>query len=255
MDLSHAGKPLSYEIAFLHAAFTAGDSPVASKGDACTELVLKTQALAIIVLLARGDSDGFHHNLIRSALWRRSFLEMLRDAAVNDAYHQCASRIQGIHGALAARDFDTALNIVRLTPTDFRKQMEYEDDYCIARLTHHLLVNDLAEDEVANLIARYAELDDEEAPRLRVLRAILDADSVAFGAAFADLIDARAMAIEADRERGQLEDAEVLAHRYVYIEGLALLNLAERHGIMIDDEYRFCPPAARAPMQRPFPGG
>ncbi len=254
MNLSAAGQPLSYEIAFLAAGLDAAQLPDPSVGNAVVEMIDKTQALAIIVLLARGDSDGFYHNLIRSAIWRRRFLGRLSEAGIDDAYHQCAGRIQGLYGALAARDFSLAEDIVGLTPVEFRPTMEYEDDYCYARLVHHLVVDSLSADQQSDLLQRYAAADDEEAPRIAVLQALLQRDGEAFGEAFSDLVAARTDAIAADRKRGQLEDAEVIAHRHVYVEGLALLSLSERCGLRIADEYAYCPREARVPMKRPFPG-
>ncbi len=39
----------------------------------------------------------------------------------------------------------------------------------------------------------------------------------------------------------------------VFVEGLALLGLAERRGMSTEAEYVFCPAEAREPASLPFP--
>ena len=72
--------------------------------------------------------------------------------------------------------------------------------------------------------------------------------------AFADLLHARDLEIEAAKEAGQLEEPHVVALRRVFVEGLAILRLAERRGLRTEREYRYCPSLARTPMRTPFPG-
>ena len=46
----------------------------------------------------------------------------------------------------------------------------------------------------------------------------------------------------------------MIAERQVYIDGLALLRIAERLSFTVQAEYLYMPSLARVPMQRPFPG-
>jgi hypothetical protein len=91
-------------------------------------------------------------------------------------------------------------------------------------------------------------------PRLDTARTLASRDRAGFDEAFDWLLDARAAEIEANRERGQLETPEVEAERRVFVEGLAVLRLAEMRGLATQREYRYCPSLARVPMQAPFPG-
>ena len=51
-----------------------------------------------------------------------------------------------------------------------------------------------------------------------------------------------------------MEDPEIVAQRQVFVEGLAILRLAERRGLTTQAEYQYCPSLARVPMRTPFPG-
>jgi hypothetical protein len=46
----------------------------------------------------------------------------------------------------------------------------------------------------------------------------------------------------------------MMAERQVYVEGLALLQIATRLKFATQNEYQYCPSLARVPMQKPFPG-
>ena len=45
-----------------------------------------------------------------------------------------------------------------------------------------------------------------------------------------------------------------MAERQVYVEGLAMLRIADRLGLKTQGEYLYCPSLARVSMQKPFPG-
>lgn len=254
MELEQVAQPLSYEIAFFIQGLDNPDMPLHEKGDLTQSLIYKNQALAIIVLLVQGYSDGFYHNLIRSANLRKKFLSELDQDNISDAYHQCSGRIQGLIGAIVAKDFDLARKIIRLTPQEFKKTMEYEDDYCYAQLLHHLISPSLEQQSIDSLVDRNEVFSGEEQPRVLVVKAILARDDVKFNEEFTTLLAAHEEIIEEEKKRGKMEEADVRTHWEVYLEGLALLNLAEKNGINVNTEYLYCPSAARVAMRKPFPG-
>jgi hypothetical protein len=92
------------------------------------------------------------------------------------------------------------------------------------------------------------------AARADVLRAIITGKADAFEQAFARLLQERTQEIDADQERGQTEDVVIVAQRRIFVEGVALLNLAESHGIATATDYLMCPSIARVRMVRPFTG-
>ena len=89
--------------------------------------------------------------------------------------------------------------------------------------------------------------------RLEVAKALVQRSQPDFDNAFEALLDARRKFILAAIQRAQIEDPVVLAERQVYIEGLALLRLAQRQGLQTMPHYLYCPSLARRPMRAPLP--
>tara|TARA_R110002167_G_scaffold55802_10_gene158464 strand:+ start:6308 stop:7072 length:765 start_codon:yes stop_codon:yes gene_type:complete len=253
MDFEQIGEALSYEIAFFMQGLDNPDMPQHEKGDLINKLIDQTQSLAIIVLLVQGNSNGFYHNLIRAALLRKRFLTELKEAGKTQVYHQCSGRIQGFLCAAAAQDLNLAKEIAQLSPPQFEKQMEYEEDYCYAQLLYHLVAQHLNDTQIQTLITRYEDLSGESI-RVNVINAIMKKNLNDFEDAFEELIVEQEELIEKNEKRGQLDTPEVLAQRKIYIEGVALINLAKIHGINITTHYQYCPANSLVAMTAPFPG-
>ena len=45
-----------------------------------------------------------------------------------------------------------------------------------------------------------------------------------------------------------------MAYRFIWFEGLALLRLAERAGLKVEEPLLYCPPLARVPMKTEYDG-
>src|SRR5262249_7195515 len=107
--------------------------PLDQLGDVTESVTAKLRAAAIILLVADGDSDGYYHNLMRSARCRLAYLQRCHAAGHDAEYHQASSRSGGFMDAVAAADFAAARQIVALSPLEWLKGREYEDDYCFAQ--------------------------------------------------------------------------------------------------------------------------
>src|SRR5207249_7380990 len=139
MKLTEYLDSLSYDIGFWLAGIKNPDYPIGQLGDLSMEVSTKLRAAAIIVLVAKGDSDTFFHNLIRSANCRVTYLERLRDVRITDDHHQASGRVSGLVDAVAASDFVTARQIATLSPREWMNGHEYEDDFCYAQILHGLI--------------------------------------------------------------------------------------------------------------------
>ena len=253
MDLMQLGEDLSFGVAFEVQGLA--DKPIgsAAHGSLVQSLILKTQALANLVLLAKGDTNKFHHNHIRASILRRDFLASLRDSGLDDVYHQCAGRIAGLLSGITSRSWGLVTEIIRLTPNKFRERMEYEDDFLFAAALMRLADKDSAPLTMDQVRQRTEDVDiGAMAARFDAVFAIDYQDAIRFDESFREVIFNRAEEIEGDKQRGQLEEADVIGHRLVFTEGMALLSLAQRHGVSTDDEYRFCPSLGRAEMTKTF---
>lgn len=255
MILADYLEPLAYDIAFWTIGLVSPDARPEELGGLSNELVRKLRAAAIIVLLTRADVDGYCHNLIRAARARECYLDRMRSEGLIEDHHFCAARTEGLLAACAAEDYALARSIAALSPGGFRPGHEYEDDFCYAQVLHGLLAPQPDPVALAALCARWqGALKGAPGGRLEVMQALVARDAAAFELAFDALLDERAAQIDRNIARGQLEEPPVVADRLVFVEGLALLRIARRLGVALQQDYRYCPSLALQSMQKPFPG-
>jgi hypothetical protein len=255
MKLSDYGTPLAYDTAFWMAGVKDPTYPLGQLGDLTLEVSAKLRTLAIVALLVKADSDKFYHNLIRSGMARETYLLRCQAEGRLDDHQRASGRYEPLLDVIASGDLELARRIASLSPAEFRAGHEYEDDYCYAQILHRLVQLVPPEPEIVPLLDQFAAyLDGEDSARFDLCQALTNRDQGAFDKAFAALLDERDAQIEAEKERGQLEEPPVIAQRQVFVEGLALLRLAEGRGLATDADYRFCPSLGRIPMTNPFPG-
>jgi hypothetical protein len=251
---SEACEDLAYEVVFWRQGMDDPDYPLAHLGALARELSTHLRDLAIMVLLSKGKVDRFQHNLIRSGRVRLSYLNRIaREGALDDHEH-VASVCEPLFDAIAAGDGALAQQLARAAPSAFRPGHEYEDDFCYAQVIHGLLLGGQAQADIAMHVQKMAAyLDGRADARLGLCQALMGTDAQAFEQAFADFLSARAQAIDEDVARGQIEEPDVLAQRLVYVEGLAMLRLAQARGFKTEREYVFCPSLARQALIAPLP--
>ena len=255
MKLKEYADPLSWETAFWMSGVHSPRYPLDQLGSLSLEVSEKLRGMAIIVLLTKGDTDTFYHNLIRSGMARETYLRRCAESGLLDDHHRAAGRYEPFLDAVAAGDFVLARRIAQLSPVEWMEEHEYEDDYCYARSLFAFASEPPDNDLIPGLLARFeAFLERQGSARLAILRALLEKSQIDFDVAFDDLLRERTARIRADIARGQFEKPARVAQRKVFVEGLALLRLADARGLETEPEYIYCPALARKPMKRPFPG-
>lgn len=246
MSLAEEGEPLAYDIAFS----LAEDRPDLRQREVRARMVAnKLRALAVIVLLTRGDRPRFFGNLKAAAELRHDYLLAARSASSWDqaGREYAAGRAGGLFDSLAAGEPALALKIAALAPPRWRADCEYEDDFCWARLVGLLLPGtEPGAGEVAALLERFeASLQGQGSARLDLARALAERDAAGFGPAFEALLMEHGQQIDERIDAGEMDDAIVLADRSVFVEGLGLLALGEALGLPTEQEYLYCPGIAR----------
>lgn len=255
MQLAEEVDALAYDTAFWLVGYEEpGAYELEELGSIGVDLSRKLRALAIITLLTSGDSDKFCHNLIRSGRVREHFLTRMRQAPGQVDHHLASGRVEPLLDAVAAGDMELAYRIAWISPRAWEPQREYEEDFCYAQILHRLIHGVQSPAVYQPFLDQFnAALKGRLDARLPVVSALVQRSQADFDAAFDDLIDARRKAILAAIRRAQIEDPPVLAERQVFIEGLALLRLAERQGLQTQPDYLYCPSLARRPMSTPVP--
>ena len=253
MSFADVGQELAYKVAVRLRAFSDGDVPLRENGKLSMELTDDLRALAIMALLSFGDNRLFFQNLARSGEVRETYLRRLRDAGIENDHHQASARFKPLLDAVAAGDFALANRIAALSPKEFRKGHEYVDDYCFTQIINGLIGKAGSKDRFLPYLNRFEiYLEGQSNARFDLSCALIDCDQVAFEEAFSELLNTHEQYITQAKQRGQLEDPVVLAHRFVCIEGLAILRIADTIGLKTESEYRYCPSIAMIPIP-PFP--
>lgn len=252
-ELEAYGKTLAYEIAFWMQGLSDPDVPFDEIGKLSLEMSDKLRDMAIIVLLIKGDSDRFYHNLIRSGMAREIYLVRCRDEGFLEDHHRASGRYKPLLDVVAAGDFHIARRIVALSPSAWQKGHEYEDDYCFAQILLRLVQEIPPQQEIRPLLERFETcLGDQPRTELEICRVLAKRDQEAFDKVFHALLDEHEADLAMSIKRGLRE--VTIAMRHLSVEGLAMLKLAEMVGLETRADYRYCPSLARVPMRSPFPG-
>lgn len=255
MILKEYNDTLAYDTAFWMAGLYDSDYPLEQLGSLSLEVSDKLRVLAIIGLLTKGDNDLMCHNLIRSGNARVVFLKRLKLAKVEIDHHMCSGRYEPLLDSIAAGNFELAQQISELSPSEWLKGHEYEDDYCYAQIIQRLIQTEINQNDIFPFLIQFESyLNDESNTRFDICRALVNFERVAFEKAFENLLEERELQITMDKGAGQMEDPQIIAKRHVFIEGLALLRIAKKHGLILQGEYSCCPSIALMPMKKPFPG-
>jgi hypothetical protein len=228
-----------------------GDSAIAI-GKVCNDLASLYRALGVMAFLLAGETDAFFHGLIQSALTRKYFLDRcLAERNLQDRERR-SSLIDPLLDAVAANQLRLARQLVAASPSEWMEGHEYRDDYAYAQFLHRLIDEPHAEKEKT---CRTALVDLEEAlegtasTRLDLCRALLDGDQAQFGEAFDRLVQERHRIVTeiADPAHDSIRAQEYTfeANRGVFVEGLAILRLAEERGLTTLSEYPMCPATVR----------
>jgi len=203
--------------------------------------------LALCELLAEARTDRFQVLLCKSALARAVLLRLATSRRIEPSL-TCGSRNFSFVDAVAAGQLDLAAELARLSPDRHEPRCEYEDDFLLHRFMQKRLLHlHAAEDHAFQaMLERWAQVvEGEHAPYLDVCRALVLRDAEAFHTAL----------LEAGEERARLfrkkdafpEDARRTDGR-VFMNGLALLRLAELSGMPTQREYPHIPHLARLPV-------
>ncbi len=222
-------------------------------GPLCDEVCANFRTLAGCAVLFEGDTDTFCTTLLKSGVVRRYYLKRCveEDPRLRDPYRATGNG-SALFDVLAARGFGLAREIAALSPGDWWEGEEYGEDFHYLNFFHRLL-NDGADDPVvlAEIDLLEGVLEGTEDGKLGTCRALSKKDQRAFDEAFELLLDARTSEIENAEEAYTPYDALAEQVRsQVYIEGLAILNVADWLGLKTEEEYRLCPVIARLPAQR-----
>ncbi len=230
----------------------------ATLGKLCNDLSRYYRALGTYGLLMNADTETFFHCLIQSALTRKYYLDRSAREGLLAETARRASFADPFFDAVAAGQPRLAAEIGARSPAEWMRGFEYEDDFAYARFLYLLVRGDPAlAPQLDAVLERFAEaLEGGESLRLELCLALRTRDQARFDEAFDTLLLQRADEYEelADPSGDSLASQELTfeANRRVFVEGLALLRLADGAGLATRPEYDTCPALVREPVYGPF---
>ncbi|RKH08384.1 hypothetical protein D7X74_31715 [Corallococcus sp. CA047B] len=215
------------------------------------------RVLALCTLLQEADTEGFAGLLCKAGQARLAFLELASQGTRRyEPGFLLASDNCGFSDALASGDLDTARAIARLSPARHGQDLEYEEDFLFTRFLHLwvLAPRDTAGLELA--LERWASVVEEGDPdtRLSACRALMEKSPDRFSLALQALVTERKREYRAYRKQLDFDEEVAATTGKVYLDGLALLRLAELEGLGPLPAYELLPELARIPLGTPLPG-
>ncbi|CAM2064991.1 Immunity 49 family protein [Sulfidibacter corallicola] len=199
-------------------------------------------------LFADFDPHLCLHDLSRSG---RAFLFALPKI---DPKAYVVSRAEAFFDAIAANDQSCAADLAGyLAKGDFQRNFEYEEDYLYYQFLFHFFFLKSEAAVCRGFLDRIeAVIEGAEYPRLDICTAFMDDEAEDFEDAFTLLLDEREAFYRAKREDESLTEELLLTEGKFFVEGLALLRLAERKGFPVQDEYLFVPSPVRRDISASF---
>lgn len=217
-------------------------------------LMFGYRLLAICAMLEDADVDGFAALLAKSGFARLEFLNRAAPGQRIPEKFVCGSKNLGFSSALAAGDLGTAVAIARLSPRGHFEGVEYEDDFLFFHFLHSMVSDPKDEDTLRRILARWEEvLDGGPSSSRAVCEALLGGDGKDFDAAFEGFVGGRKKDLEIWKESLTYDAGLDATEGKIFVEGLAVLRLAEIKGVPTQREYDLVPDLARVPVGTPLP--
>jgi hypothetical protein len=176
-------------------------------------------------------------------------LDMIRSGTAFAAHLQRASghaiptsKCEPWFDAVAAADWVTASTIAQHCAPAHMVDLEYEEDFLYMCFLQALATEGADMDALSNMVRRQQVLaDDAPPPRLLICQALMGRHADNLTEALEDLIAQRQASYAEGLESDALIEEDWATEGQVFIEGLALLQLAVRLGIRTTESFLFVP--------------
>jgi hypothetical protein len=211
---------------------------------------MSQRVLAICALLGQADVNLFIERLDRSGTARLRLLRLAHSGIRCEPRLATASRSLGFFAALASGNLALATDLARMLPLAHDPAWEYEDDFLFVEFLKQSVLG-LSSGVprpagVVPVLRRWEDvLEGRPSSRHAVCVAIAAQDPDAFAPAFAAFLDGRAEEMDEYSKAVNFDPQVYAAEGNVYIEGLAMIEIAARSGLPLENEYRMLPSAAR----------
>lgn len=194
----------------------------------------------ICSLFIKAETVKFVKDLHKSG---QTFLNYLQHSGEED---KITSKAAPFFDSIASGDLACAREIARNSRVTWHENEEFEDDflYILFLMKHFFLQGTQSECEA--ILQRFEEiLEGEPDAHLDICKAFTSSDAKEFHIAFDDLIEKHESRFKKLVDSEMILPEEFATEGKLFVEGLALLRLAETKGFALEDDYLFMPSTAR----------
>ena len=201
------------------------------------ELTMETsfshRRLGIATLLLWDDRDAFRHHLRCAAQTWLHAVRIHHAGKPCPARFWCGSTWQHISSALAAGVDNLAAQLARTCPTTANPDVEYVEDHCYHHVLSRLVLQDQALEKILAICDLWESVLDGVPPgALAACRALTQRDAKTFRTGFAEALASRKDAVKEWRTEIPADQDLLATEGRIHIDGLALLALARRFGLL-----------------------
>lgn len=185
--------------------------------------------LGIIAVLTEARHQVLLDHLARSGQAYLDLLGRVDWPELVDRWDLCASHASPFLDALAAGDLARVRAIAAKAAPARSPDDEDEEDHGYMKVLMALASSDAPPDPA--LLDAYRAAADEDAPRLKVVEAILSRDREAWDDALRALAVQRKEELDAERKNPSADPVFLLTEAHVFVEGIALARLGALRGV------------------------
>ncbi|WP_164009785.1 Imm49 family immunity protein [Pyxidicoccus trucidator] len=220
------------------------------EGDATAEdlstIAFSYRILGLCALLRDMDGERFARLLRKSGLARLHLLRQVASETQPPDQVLAISKDTGFVAALAAGDLDTATRIAERSPDTFLEGIEYEEEFLFFHFQQRLLRTPRDEASLWGTLDRWTRVvEGEPTVYLAVCQALLEANEAAFCSALGEVLKTRKESLRKYRKQLDFDRELDATEGKVYLNGLALVRLAQSRGVVVPQRLELIPRPAR----------
>ena len=195
----------------------------------------------VCALLLGCDAKSLYTDLCKSACSYLYFLKKMVPKA-----ERITSNSSPFFDAIACGDLPIAKEIAVASRSSHNPGEEYIDDFLYVYFLMKMFFLKGKHGELVNLLDQFeAVAADDTASRYELCKSFLEKDQQAFDDAFDSIIELYIESLNTKMEKGLISDEDWAVSAPLFIEGLALLRLAEKLGLRTQKDYTSIPEIAR----------
>ncbi len=224
--------------------------------DSYFTIAFSHRILALCELLVNADQQRYLHHLTCAGQARLAFLKEVAEKGLEaEPKYLLTSKNQGFAAALVAGDLKTAREIARLSAPEYSPGYEYEEDFQLYHFMQQFLLQPTKKAVHQPLLQRWDEiLEGNGSGYLDACEGLVSNDEDTFKSGLESMIATREAEFEGYKELLTFDAGLYACEGKVFMEGLAVLRLAELANIKLPElPMKFMPRNAFVPMGKIVP--